>query len=158
MKLSKYLLIITSTIILFLLSGCSEFNDAIIIEPVNQEAPVKYPATVDFEYFTNNEAKFYGEDVKVVFFYHAGRQSYYQAYPVEETKDGYIIHNSKYDKFSIPDPTDKGFSPIFTMEKKNGTFQMTIEKEHQYKKFADEISGWDDVCAFYECFKPAEKE
>ncbi|PLS19388.1 hypothetical protein CVD28_02940 [Bacillus sp. M6-12] len=149
-------------LMLLSLTACEEYVSPIMFQLSDSDYPEKYPATVDIDYYIANDTKnLYGKDKYITFKWdNHGKMSYFTAYPVKKTKDGYIIIGSEHDAYAIPNPEKFGYSEIIPLKEKNGTFKMTFEKEYYLKDFIHDsyMSGLDVVCSYNKCLPESEKE
>lgn len=143
---------------LLIATGCSleEYKPVVMFKETQSE-PKTFPATVEIDYFVHNGSNLQNNKTLVSFEWEeAGKISRYHVYPVEKTTDGYIVHGSKYEGYTIKNPKKLNLSPIILLDSSNGTISMTFENIKQYKDFFDLISGWEEVCEYYNCSDPNE--
>jgi hypothetical protein len=167
LKYKTALLFFTFCTILFL-SACDVKNepfryvdDPILFKISDKTFPSKFPATVRVDYYISNKAKnLYGKDKYIVFHWNNDvRFPYYEVYPAKKTKEGYIIWGSKYQSYTLPDPTKLGFSPVYPLRRQNGHFYMKFVNNYQYQAFM-ESDGIDDsnLCSYYHCFSDKKRK
>lgn len=146
----KKVFILLSVLLIALVVGCEATKPDIIFH-VEQQGDKKYPRQVEIKYFTPNDERTFGEDVLITFKWKQARFPYYEVYPVRKTDEGYIIVGSDYEDFSIPDPTEIGFTSVKTLPTQNGSFQMDFANEVQYDNFmSDGIVGWYNVVKYFD--------
>lgn len=134
-------------------TGCnlSEATDPEVLFKVAQkENKIKYPAELEVKYYIPNDKKISSEKTLIVFKWQSSRFPYYEIFPVQKTEDGYVIIGSEYEDFSIPDPTEMGFSTVKVLDKQNGSFQMKFANHDQLWDFLnDRVVGWSNVVRYY---------
>jgi uncharacterized SAM-binding protein YcdF (DUF218 family) len=159
--IKKWTMAVVIFTLALLLASCEEYVSPIMFQlSDNEKYPSKFPATVDIDYYIANDTKnLYGKDKYITFKWdNHGKFSYHTAYPVKKTPDGYIIIGSEHEDYAIPNPKKFGYSDIYELKEKNGTFSIKFEKEYRLDDFLNgNMSGIDDVCSYYKCLPESNK-
>lgn len=161
MKKKAWLLIV---LMMSLLAGCEAVNPPPLMFNLVGNVPEKFPAEVTLDYFIPNDSIGLVGDDHYVTIVDEKMSRYHQLtiYPVEKKEDGYIVHGSRHEGYTIPDLEEFGYSGISRLDKQNGQIKILFPHENHYRNFFNgfkktetngTLIGMEGIYEYYGLFK-----